>query len=193
MFYLKKKYVTYYSLLFQSTNFYFWISLVLLAWYLYYFPPTTKLLHQYKLVLYKVNFFSQSYGQFQSYSEIKVCTNIFYLTDSNHKWTFGLPRFKKWIQWQKLRATYWSRVSTSHTRSNSTIPKNIFQRRAVNQPIARFTSKIWTQCCKYIFKIHKYVYNFTYVYPGLDLVNIVAIPLLFTKLSLFIKSNLDKE
>ena len=65
MFYLKM-YVTYYFLIFQSTNFYFWISLVFLAWYLYYFPQTTKLLHQYKLVLYKIIFFSQSFGQFQS-------------------------------------------------------------------------------------------------------------------------------
>ena len=103
-------------------------------------------------------FFQSELWTIPEYSEIKVCTNIFFLTDSNHKWTFGLPRFKKWIQWQKLRATYWSRVSTSHTRSNSTIPKNIFQRRAVNQPIARFTSKIWTQCCEYTYfqKIHKY-------------------------------------
>ena len=41
--------------------------------------------------------------------------------------------------------------------------------------------------------IPKYFYIFTYAYPGLDLVNIVAISLLFTKLSLFTKLCLNKE
>ena len=41
--------------------------------------------------------------------------------------------------------------------------------------------------------IHMYLSFYLFVHPRLDLVNVIVRPFLFTKLSLFTKSSLDKE
>ena len=54
----------------------------------------------------------------------------------------------------------------------------------------------WIYGCTIVSKTRFYVkenITFIYIHLKLDLVNVVVRPLLFTKLSLFTKSSLDKE